>query len=254
VKLEKAQLGVRAAGGRVDMNPIAANLYGGTLAGSASVNALNHQFALKQQLAGVDIGPLLRDAAGKDLLEGRGKLTLDVQTAGRTTTALKKALNGSAAMALTDGALKGINLAEALRKAKAALGSKSAEQAASKGDKTDFSELTASFAIRNGVAHNDDLAMKSPFIRLGGTGDLDIGENRMNYLAKASVVNTSAGQGGKDLESLSGLTVPVRVSGPFESLSYRIEIGSLVSDSVKQKLQESVKEKVQDRLKGLFKR
>lgn len=258
LKLEKVQLGLRAAGGRLDMNPVAANLYGGTLAGSAGVNALNYQFTLKQQLTGIDIGPLLRDAAGKDLLEGRGKVAVDVQTAGRTTSALRKALGGSASLALTDGALKGINLAEALRKAKAALGSKSAEQAASKGDKTDFSELTASFAIRNGVAHNEDLSMKSPFIRLGGAGDLDIGENRMNYLAKASVVNTSAGQGGKELESLSGLTVPVRVSGPFENLGYRIEIGSLVSDSVKQKVQEkvqeTVKERVQDRLKGLLKR
>ena len=259
LKLEKVQLGLRAAGGHVDMNPIAASLYGGTLAGTASVNANSYQFAAKQQLTGINIGPLLHDAADKDLLEGRGKVVLDVQTSGRTVTALKKALGGTAGVELADGAVKGINLAEALRKAKAALGSKSAqEQASDKGDKTDFSALTANFVIRNGVAHNEDLSMKSPFLRLAGAGDLDMGENRMNYLAKASVVNTSAGQGGKDLESLAGLTVPVRVSGPFEALSYRMEFGSMVSDSVKQqvkqKVQESVKEKVQDRLKGLFKR
>lgn len=261
LKMEKVQLGMNAKGGRVDLNPIAASLYGGTLAGAASINANSYQFTAKQQLSGINIGPLLRDVAEKDLLEGRGKVVVDVQTTGRTVSALKKALGGSASVELADGALKGINLAESLRKAKAAAvsitGSKSAqEQAASQvgksGDKTDFSELTASFVIKNGVASNNDLSMKAPFVRLGGAGDLDIGENRMNYLAKAAVVNTSAGQGGKELESLAGLTVPVRVSGPFEALSYRIEIGSMVSDTVKQKVQESVKSTVQDRLKGLF--
>lgn len=257
LKAEKLELVLQAAGGRLDLPVMKAALYGGTLDGSASVNANSYQFTAKQRLEGINIGPLLRDVAKKDLLEGRGKVELDVQTAGRTVPSLKKALGGTAAVVFSDGAIKGINLAEALRKAKAAIGSKSAqEQQAQGGDKTDFSELTASFVIRQGVAHNEDLSAKSPFLRLGGAGDLDIGEGRMNYLAKAAVVNTSAGQGGKDLEGLAGLTVPVRISGPFESLSYRLEMGSLVSDTVKQqvrdKVQEQVKGNVQDRLKGLF--
>ena len=44
--------------------------------------------------------------------------------AGATVAALKKALNGTASLNLKDGALKGINLAESFRKAKAALGAK----------------------------------------------------------------------------------------------------------------------------------
>jgi AsmA protein len=237
----------------LDVQPMKASLYGGTLTGSASVNANGYQFSAKPVLEGINIGPLLRDVAKKDLLEGRGKVVLDVQTTGRTVPALKKALAGSASVVLSDGAIKGINLAEALRKAKAAIGSKSAqEQQAQGGDKTDFTEMTASFAISKGVAHNDDLSAKSPFIRLGGSGDLDIGEGRMNYLAKASLVNTAAGQGGKDASSVAGITVPVRISGPFESLSYKLELGSLVSDTVRQEVKEKVKDRVQDRIKGLF--
>ena len=255
LKIEKVKLGIRAAGGRVDLNPVAASLYGGTLAGSVSVNANQNQFALKQQLTGVNIGPLLADAAGKDFLEGRGNVVLDIQTGGPTVSALKKALAGTAGVTLKDGAIKGINLAESFRKAKSLLGSKSSqEQGASKTDKTDFAEMLASFVIRNGVAHNDDLSVKSPFIRLGGSGDINIGTNSMNYLAKASVVNTAGGQGGKDLEAVSGLTIPVRLSGPFDALKYNIEFGSVATAAVKQQVQEKVKEQVQDRLKGLLRR
>lgn len=258
VKLDKLQANVRAAGGRLDVNPISAGLYGGTLAGSASAENKGNHFSLKQQLVAVNIGPLLRDLTDKDMLEGRGNVTLDLQTSGASTAALKRGLNGTGSLQMKDGAIKGINLAESFRKAKALLGSKSQEQAANKADKTDFTDLSASFVIRGGVARNDDLAAKSPFLRLGGAGTIDIGASQVDYLAKVAIVNTSGGQGAKDLNEMRGLTIPVRLSGPFDALKYRIDFGAVATEAVKQKVQETVKEKVQDklqdRLKGLFKR
>ena len=50
-----------------------------------------------------------------------------------------------------------------------------ATQKASQTEKTDFSELSASFRIADGVARSNDLDMKSPFLRLGGDGAIDIG-------------------------------------------------------------------------------
>lgn len=223
------------------------------------MNANGNLFGLKQQLSGVAIGPLLRDATGKDMMEGKGNVQMDVQTSGATVSALKKALAGTAGLNLRDGAIKGINLAESFRKAKSVLGAKGAtEQGANKADKTDFSEMSASFVIRGGIAHNEDLSAKSPFLRLGGVGDINIGADSMDYLAKATVVNTSGGQGGKELDSMKGLTVPVRLSGPFDALKYKIDFGAMVSDQVKQQVQQKVQEKLQeqlgDKLKGLFKR
>ena len=102
VKWEKVNLGLQAAGGRVEVNPLSASLYQGNLTGSASVNANTNRFTLKGQLGGVAIGPLLRDALNSNLLEGRGNVTLDVQTGGATVTAMKKALSGNANLALRD--------------------------------------------------------------------------------------------------------------------------------------------------------
>ncbi len=82
--------------------------------------------------------------------------------------------------------------------AKAKLGTLKGEQKqqADKSQKTDFSEMTGTFTIRNGVAHNSDLSVKSPLLRVGGEGDINIGEDSLNYLVKASVVGTTKGQGG----------------------------------------------------------
>jgi AsmA protein len=260
VKVAKLNVGLAANGGQLNVSPLSANLYEGSLNGSLSVNANSNSFVIKQALAGIQINPLMKDAISKDLLEGKGSVNLDLTTRGETVGALKKALAGTASLSLKDGALKGINLAQSFRDIKSKLGSKQdATQQAKAGDKTDFSELTGSFKIANGVAHNEDLAMKSPFVRLGGAGDIDIGNNQMNYVAKASVVSTTAGQGGKEADQLKGITVPVRVTGPFDNLSYKIEFGSLVSEAAKAKVEEKkaevkqkVEEKAKDKLKGLF--
>ena len=259
VKASNVRLEVKAANGRLDVAPLSANLYDGSLAGALSVNANNNQVALKQNLSNVSINPLMKDALDKDVLEGRGNVALDVATTGTTVAAMKKGLGGAASLNLKDGAIKGINLAKTFRETKAVFTTrKDAVQQARQTEKTDFSELSATFRIAKGVARNDDLSMKSPFIRLGGAGDIDIGEDRMDYLARASVVNTTGGQGGKELDHLKGLTVPVRVSGPFDKLAYNIEFGGLVAEAAKARVEEKVKEKVQEKskdvLKGLFRR
>ena len=255
VKLENLHLGVKAAGGKVDAEPLTADLYQGKLSGAASVNANTNRFSMKAQLGGVAVGPLLRDALNNNLLEGRGDVALDVQTGGASVSAMKKTLSGTARLALRDSGLKGVNLGELLRKAKSLRGSNPPpEQGASAAERTDFTELQASFVIKNGVAHNEDLSAKSPLMRLAGSGDIDIAANSIDYLVKASVVASSSGQGGKELGELRGVTVPVKITGPLDAPRFRADLGAAAGDAVKQRAEEKLKERVQDRLKGLLRR
>jgi AsmA protein len=270
IKADSVSVGIKAAGGKLDASPISATLYQGTLAGSAAVNANNNSFAVKQRLAGVSIGPLLRDAANQDVLEGRGNVALDVTTAGATPSALKRALNGTAAVALKDGAVKGVDIPGILRQAKAMLGSKRAlEQQATGGRSTDFSEMTASFVIRDGVARNDDLQAKSPLLRVTGAGDIDLGAGAMDYTVKATVVATSTGQGGKDAADVRGITAPVRITGAFDSLKYSVDVAALATEAATDALARELERRLGggqagkgdkpakdlgDALRGLFKR
>lgn len=256
LKARNVRVSFRTARGIADIAPHAADLYGGRLAGALTIDANSNRIALKEALSGIDIQALLKDLAAKDMIEGRGDVALDIALRGDTVASMKKSLAGSARIALQNGAIKGINIAQSLREAKAKLHGGDVAQQASATDKTDFSELGASFTIANGVAHNDDLAAKSPFLRLGGSGDIDIGNSRLDYLLKAAVVGTAAGQGGKELDALKGVTVPVRVSGAFEKPVFRLELANLVNEAAKQRLEEKqqeVKQKVQDKLKGRLK-
>jgi AsmA protein len=250
VKASNVKLDLKAANGHADLSPLTANFYQGTLSSAISINAApaTPTFAVKHSMSGISVGPFLHDLASNDTLEGKGNVTVDVTTQGNTVGQLKKSLAGSAGMKLADGAVKGIDIAGSIRNAKAKLGALRGEhtQQADKSQKTDFSELTATFQIKNGVAHNQDLSMKSPLLRVEGNGDVNIGEDSINYLVKASIVGTLKGQGGRDTDDLKGLTVPVRLSGPLDAPSYKLDFAAMVTDSVKQ----SVKEQLQKRLGG----
>lgn len=268
IKASNVRLDLHAADGKIDMRPLNANLYGGSVAGSLSVVASNPaRFTIQQKLTNVQVGPLLKDVLQKEpLLEGQGNVQLDVNTSGGTLPQIKKGLNGTARLELRDGAVRGVNIAQVVRNAKAKIGalrgsggdSGNAQQTGtgSSGEKTDFSEMTASLHINNGVAHNDDLSIKSPLFRIGGAGDVNIGEDRLNYLVKATVVSNLQGQGGPELQTLKGLTVPVRLSGPYTALAWHIDFGGLASDLAKQKLndkKEELKTKAEDQLKNSLK-
>jgi AsmA protein len=250
LKATGIQVGVRAAGGHLDVAPLTASLYQGALHGSAKVDADGNRVAVNAALDGVSIQPLLKDLMGKDILEGHGGVKLNVVTAGPSVGAMRRALGGSASLALRDGAVHGINIAQKLRDVKAALsGGSSQTQAASSAEKTDFSELTASFSIRDGVATNRDLEAKSPLLRVNGAGTIDIGAGSLDYTVQASVVGTLAGQGGSELSSLHGVTVPVHLSGPFTALSYQLDWGSLARQAVKAKAADQIKNLIGGKLK-----
>jgi len=225
VKLENLKAEVKLAEGRLEVAPWSANLYGGTASGALVADANGNRFQVRETAQNVSVGPLLRDAAQKDLLEGRGNVTLDVQTAGATVPALKKALGGTARVQLKDGAIKGFNLADTARNVKSAVGLRSAKPDPTQ--KTDFSEMSASFQIKNGVARNDDLSAQSPFLRLAGAGIIDIGNSTLDYAAKATLVATSKGQGGRAAGDVAGVTIPVKLSGALDNPTWNVDYSAL---------------------------
>ncbi len=264
--------------GMLRVTTLHAKTWSGVLDATAIADARASRVAVKATGSGVDVNALLKDVVSKDVLEGKGRVTADIDTAGRSVSEMKSRLQGNASVQLRDGALKGFNLAKSLRQAKAALSmNKDTVQRASQTERTDFSEMSASFQIDAGIARSHDLDMKSPYFRIGGEGLVDVGKSRIDYTARATVTDTSKGQDGADLAVLKGLTVPVKLNGPFDALDWHIQWSAVAAGALKnqataklkdklglgaaaasapaaqQQLKDKVQDKVKDKLKGLFK-
>lgn len=277
LRASSVRLQLKAAGGRAEIGPLTATLYGGGVSGSLTASAQVAQtLAAKLDLRGINIGPLMKDALDQQPIDGRGNVAIDVSTSGNTVSLFKKNLNGTAGLQLADGAINGIDIAGALRNIQGKLGGGSQEGKAATQQKTDFSEFSASFRISQGVARNDDLSAKTPLLRLGGAGDIFIAEDRLDYTARATVVPTLQGQGGPEMEQLKGLTIPVRLSGPYTAITWKIDFGNAAADRLRQlvdqrkgqlqqdaqkrldeekaKAGQRLKEQAEDRLKDLLRR
>ena len=236
-------------GGVLRVTTLQGKVWGGSIDATALAEASTGRVGFKGVANGININSALKDVAAKDWMDGTGRVTMDVEATGRSVNALKSKLQGELALQLRDGAIKGINLAKSLRQAKATLGlQQNAVQKASETEKTDFSEMSASFQIANGVARSKDLDLKSPFLRLGGEGAIDIGQSRIDYVARATVTGTAKGQDGADLAALKGLQVPVRLTGPFAALDWKIEWSQVMAGAAAQGLKNEVRSRLAEKL------
>ena len=254
IKTTNVSLKLKANQGIAELAPFSANLYQGSMNGALKIDARGTpNIAFKQNMSNIAIEPLLMDSINNDMLAGKGTLSLDITTQGNTVNALKKALNGNASINLADGVVKGIDVAGTIRSVKDKLNfMKQSNVSGDKTKKTDFAEMSASFSIKNGVAHNEDLNIKAPLFRIGGAGDIDIANESLNYIAKPTVVNSLKGQGGSDLGILNGLTIPIKVTGTFAKPSYALDFSGLAAGIAKNKLLENVGGAKADAVKGLI--
>ena len=213
---------VKAGGGRVGIEDMSASLYRGELGASAGVDvsAAVPRYTVSTALDGIQAEPLLADLSeeGEAFLAGGGRVAADLVTTGDTVDALTAALDGTFDAAFTDGAINGIDIGYQLRRAKAALTGRTLA-ADERNVKTDFSSLAVSGRLDDGVLTSDDLDVRSPLLRLGGGGTVDLPDEAIDYVATLLVTGTVEGQGGDDLASLKGVELNVPIRGTFAELA-----------------------------------
>ena len=180
-------------------------------------------------LDGVAAQGLLRDVAGFELLAGKAKVTLAVGASGASEAELVATSNGKADLAFSDGAIVGYNIPGTLR---GITQGKFSGFGNSPTEKTDFSELAASFTIANGIATNQDMRLTGPLLRVTGAGKIELPAQSVDYTVKPKLVASLEGQGGAG-DALAGLEVPVRISGPWAAPNFTPELGGILKDPSK---------------------
>jgi len=189
-----------------------ANFYEGKLAAAFSMNARSATPALtaKINLQNLNTLTIARDASGFDRIEGRMNSSIDITASGKTTQAMKQTLAGKADVRLTDGAIRGVDIAKLINNIQTVLvrGHQNDPN-----EKTEFTEFATTFDIQQGVATSQDLRLLGPLVRMDGSGSINIPNETINMRLNPRVVSSLAGQGG-DFDA-SGLKIPLIVEGPL---------------------------------------
>lgn len=231
--LKGLQLGASTAklviqNGHLTTHLAPASFYGGTVAGKLELNAGDKRFNSAVTLDGVNIEPVITVLQGSSRLAGKGEFTANISGLLGAGDALQRSLSGEGKFALRDGAIKGVNIAALIRKAKSMLGQKTDE--AEGANQTDFSELTGSYTISKGVLSNQDMKLLSPLIRVTGKGMFDIPPQPVNYRVDSALVADLSGQGG--VFERKGLVIPINITGKLGALSYSPDLKGLVLGNI----------------------
>ena len=117
------------------------------------------------------------------------------------------------------------------------------------GAKTEFSALGGTFTLASGVAETHDLEMTSPLLQVTGRGTVDMVTGSLDFLTQPEIVAGPEGKGGAN--NLAGLTIPVRIEGPFAHPTFKPEIKGMFGNADQtQKTVKEIGDAVQKKFKG----
>ena len=216
IEVGKSALGLKLNNGRFEADLSELSLYKGAgkgkvvVDGSAAVPGIEADF----NLSGVQIQPLLHDAADLDRISGSGGFTTAINGHGKSQREIIGSLNGKGDLNLADGAIKGFNLVGMVKNVAASF-----QGAQSGADQTDFTALTGTYTITNGVLRNSDLQLKSAEIPMAGVGTVDLPHRSVDYKITPKIAGAIA--------------VPVIIKGPWDNLSYQPDLAGMVGDPSK---------------------
>lgn len=260
-KIEDILLKITGLGGQIRLDPMNMKLYQGAVSstGLLDVRQDTPKSNINLQASGIQAGPLVNDLMKKDIIEGDLESKINISMAGDDADKIKSSLNGTGSLVFRDGAIKGIDLAGMVRNAKAAFGL--AEKTEER-PKTDFAEFSVPFTMTDGVFDTNNTNLISPLLRVKAEGKANLVSEALDFTVVPKFVGTLKGQG--DTMERAGVTVPVLVSGTFQSPQFRPDLAGMAKGilSNPSKLKETIlgpakegeSSGAEDKVKGLLKK
>lgn len=245
---------ITARNGVIKAEPVAA-LYQGRLRGELTLDATQQQpqFAMQQRLEGVQAGSLLEDLIGVARVLGVADLDLAVAMQGLGVDDWLRTASGQASFKFADGAINGINIAQAIQTARAKLAGEPLP-ATAEAEQTPFNELTGSVRIDEGLLLNRDFNLASSLFKIAGDGTLNLRTQEVDYTLNVNLLEPLLEGSNKLLAELRNVPIPVEVSGNVRDLGVRVDLQQALEQAGKARLQEAedkartrVQEEVQER-------
>jgi AsmA protein len=228
LKFGASRVHVTLDGGRLKADIIEAQLYEGRGKGVLTVENEGGKavVSLDAAMGGIAAGPLMKDLAEFDWVEGRGNLALAITGQGRTEREIVETLGGKAEFKVADGAVLGWDVTQSLRELRQG---KLPDLDRNPARKTAFQELSGTLAIANGVATNRDLKLTGQPVTLSGAGTIALPDRAVDYTVRPKLAANHGGGSGI-ANDLMNVEIPVHIRGPWTKPSYSADVNSVLKD------------------------
>ena len=249
IKMSAVKVGLDAKEGLTRINPSQSKLYSGSQRGTLVLDSRSSvpKMSLDQKLSGVDVAGLMGDLFDSKRLSGKATANAVLAARGKTDDAMIRTLDGRLDFDIANGAIEGKDLWYELRRARALYKREPAPTAPDTG-RTAFRTLKGSATITDGVLNNPDFIMEMDYLKVVGSGTLDLNSQKLDYKLQTNLYKIPPDNAGAEMQDLKAAEIPVRVSGTLADMKVRPDFDALVKAEAKQKVDEKQKE-LTDKLK-----
>lgn len=229
VQLRKVELKAKGDNGWLNLEPLRAELYGGSILAESTLDVSGKvpQLKLQSKLDSVQIGPLLKDMTGKEELTGTAVLALRIEGRGNMKKQFLRHLNGTMNLSFKDGVIQKLYILQGIRQAKALYEGELAV-AAAKDEPTGFAHISATGVIKNGVLHNKDLQATSDLMKVTGSGTVDLVEEFVDYLLQVSLTRALDRDKKTGKRDFGKYVVPYKIKGHFSELKQEADLAGVL--------------------------
>ncbi|UXI00319.1 AsmA family protein [Photobacterium sp. TY1-4] len=229
-KLANVLMDVKIDKGVLTLKQLDADLYDGHIRAEATIDANGKlpRYFVTKTITGVQVQPLLVDLVDNDVLAGKGDILIKLGGTGLAENRIRQNVAGTVDISFADGAINGINIPAMIRKAKATLKGKR-DELEDEAKKTDFSAMTATIQLGKGIASTNNLDIDSPLLRVDGAGETSLVKETIDFGLDTSLVATSKGQGGKQVDEVADITVPIDIKGNWTEPKVSLDMKRLLA-------------------------
>ena len=257
VTFTNLQLGVNGADGKLRLNPVTAQFFGGAYEGDVRIDASGSVpvLSVNENIRDVNLGSMAQAVFETDNVTGTVNGSFVLSGAGATVAAIRSDLDGNMSIELKDGAWEGVDVWHQLRTARA-LYKQEAQPEPKLPARTEFSNVRATGVVTDGMFSNNDLLAELPFLRVTGAGTVDLVKTEMDYSVQARVLEKPELLGmisQDEMDDFTKVLIPIRIRGPLASPSFRPDIEAMFRQEVEQAIEEKkedLKKDLLDRLLG----
>lgn len=255
MQFDAVTLGLANNNGNLRLHPISASLFDGKYNGDVRIDASGNTpvMSVNERIEGVQLGALAKAMFEQDNITGTINGSFKLSGRGNDLAAIQRDLDGNITMELLDGAFEGTDVWYELRRARAAFRQEPAPEP-SLPARTQFSEVSASGPVSNGVFTNDDLLAELPFMKITGNGTVNFVEGTVDYRMSARVFDRpefySDDVSADEIKDFTRTVIPMRITGPLAAPKIAPDFEKLLKDELKKE----VEDKIKDKLGDLFKR
>jgi len=230
--LSQLQIKLNGKDGLIQLAPLTANGYDGTIKLEARLDVTGDvpQIQLKPRINKVKLKPLYQDMTGTEDMAGTAFLNADLNASGLGWDDLLQHMNGTLRLEILNGGLKAFPVRQQINATLAAAIAPLQDPSAktTPDDKgTEFTHLTGTALIKEGILSNDDLTVSSDTMQIHGGGTVDLPARQIDFTLNVSLpleTTTTLDKKSDAVESIALAVVPYRISGPYSALTQAADV------------------------------